>query len=123
MLWAVTKELKAYIAGLESVRLRDGIKNILAISHLGNSYLQANQPWLLIKGSSGRCPYMPNTSKDIQEIMNIPARCNVLQDNVIQLIPTGHEIAEPHPLFTKIEEATIHELKQKFGGTQKAKQH
>eukprot|EP00731_Ephydatia_muelleri_P037950 Em0608g3a len=116
LLWAVTKELKAYIAGLESVRLRDGIKNILAISHLGNSYLQANQPWLLIKGVRaqsvlGMCaniacllsvmiqPYMPNTSKDIQEIMNIPARCNVLQDNVIQLIPTGHEIAEPHPTF------------------------
>lgn len=60
---------------------------------------------------------------------------------MIQLIPAGHEIAEvcflsnpelflvisnntycivqPHPLFTKIEEATIHELKQKFGGTQK----
>lgn len=57
-------------------------------------------------------PYMPNTSKDIQEIMNvivnciafkhlllcscaqIPEKCNVLQDSVVPFIPAGHVISE-----------------------------
>ena len=33
-------------------RIRDGIKHILNISHLGNVYIQANQPWKLVKGSA-----------------------------------------------------------------------
>ena len=32
-------------------RLRDSIRNILSISRLGNQYMQANQPWVLVKGS------------------------------------------------------------------------
>jgi len=34
-----------------SFRLRDGIRNILAISTLGNQYIQSNKPWVLVKGS------------------------------------------------------------------------
>ena len=33
-------------------RIRDGIKHILNISHLGNGHIQANQPWKLVKGSA-----------------------------------------------------------------------
>ena len=33
------------------LRLRDGIKNILNISRVGNQYLQARQPWVLLKGT------------------------------------------------------------------------
>lgn len=32
-------------------RLKDGIKNILNISRVGNQYLQAKKPWVLIKGT------------------------------------------------------------------------
>lgn len=32
-------------------RLRDGIRNILSISRLGNQYIQANKPWVLVKGT------------------------------------------------------------------------
>lgn len=32
-------------------RLRDSIRNILSISRLGNQYMQANKPWVLVKGS------------------------------------------------------------------------
>ena len=30
-------------------RIRDGIRNILNISRLGNQYMQANTPWKLVK--------------------------------------------------------------------------
>jgi len=35
----------------EQKRLRDGIRNILNISRIGNQYMQAKKPWVLIKGS------------------------------------------------------------------------
>lgn len=37
------------------------------------------------------------------------------------LLPAGHKIGKPAPLFTKIEQATIDELKKKYGGVQQAK--
>lgn len=32
-------------------RIRDGLRHILNISRIGNGYIQANQPWELVKGS------------------------------------------------------------------------
>ena len=32
-------------------RLRDGLKVVLNISKLGNQFLQANKPWVLMKGN------------------------------------------------------------------------
>lgn len=37
------------------------------------------------------------------------------------LLPAGHKINKPLPLFTKIEQTTIEELKKKYGGVQQAK--
>ena len=34
-----------------SNRLRDGLRHILNISRLGNGHMQANQPWVLVKGT------------------------------------------------------------------------
>lgn len=34
------------------------------------------------------------------------------------LLPTGHKIGKPAPLFTKLEQSFIEELKKKFGGVQ-----
>lgn len=51
LLVEVGAELSEYEAQLEAVRLRDGVSRILAISRLGNQYLQANAPWVLVKGS------------------------------------------------------------------------
>ena len=31
--------------------MRDGLKIVLNISKLGNQYIQANKPWVLIKGN------------------------------------------------------------------------
>lgn len=34
------------------------------------------------------------------------------------MLPPGHKLGEPSPLFAKIEQSTIDELKQKFAGKQ-----
>lgn len=37
---------------------------------------------------------------------------------IVNLLPTGHKLGEPSPLFAKIDVAKIEELKQKFAGSQ-----
>ena len=39
------------LVGVTFFRIRDGLRHILNISHIGNGYIQANQPWELVKGS------------------------------------------------------------------------
>ena len=48
----VNREIQEYIACLENIKLRDGLRHILAISHIANGYIQAEKPWTLVKGSS-----------------------------------------------------------------------
>jgi len=33
------------------LRLRDGIRNFLNVSRVGNQYMQAKKPWSLLKGT------------------------------------------------------------------------
>ena len=32
-------------------RMREGLKDVLNMSKLGNQYIQSNKPWVLVKGS------------------------------------------------------------------------
>ena len=47
----VTRELRSYNRCLDQLKLRDGLKHILAISRIGNGHIQAEKPWKLVKGS------------------------------------------------------------------------
>ena len=41
----ITTELQKYIGYIEKLKLRDALKQLLLISSLGNSYIQAGEPW------------------------------------------------------------------------------
>ncbi|XP_076437456.1 methionine--tRNA ligase, cytoplasmic-like [Babylonia areolata] len=138
LLALVTRELRAYVDNLENGRMRDGIRNILTISRLGNQFMQASKPWVLVKGSpedkkraggvvslsaNVSCllsvllqPYMPSVSATIQTQLNAPPDVNVVTDAFICRLRPGHQIGKPSPLFQKIEAATIADLKAKFAG-------
>lgn len=90
----INQELKEYDENLEKIKLRDGIRNILNISRIGNQYMQAMKPWVLVKGTDeekirgstviGVCvnmsyllsillyPYMPQVSSTIRKQLNLP---------------------------------------------------
>lgn len=73
--------------------MRDGIRHILSISRHGNQYMQAQQPWVLLKGTDedkrqaatviGLCinisymlgillsPFMPETSRQLFQQLNV----------------------------------------------------
>lgn len=137
------RELNDYIKTLDKAKLRDGIRHILAISRHGNQYLQTSEPWVLVKGTDeekiragtvvGICcnltcllaillyPYMPDTSRIIRKQLNAPDNVMTLSSEnpeITRLLKTGHKLGKPYPLFSKIEEAKVEELKKRFAGKQ-----
>lgn len=137
------REVKGYIACLENAKLRDGLRHILSISRHGNQYLQSTQPWKLLKGSDdeknkaatviGICcniscllatllfPYMPETSSTMRSQMNASDSVLTLSaqnTEIVKLLPSGHKLGKPEPLFNKIEMAKLEELKKQFSGKQ-----
>lgn len=103
----INRELKEYTKNLEKLSIRDALKNILSVSRIGNQYLQAKQPWVLLKGSDeekqqgetviGVCtnityllsvllyPFMPQTSNSIRRQLNL----NELNDLIANLSLTS----------------------------------
>lgn len=47
----INREIKGYVLSMEKAKLRDGIRHTMSISRHGNQYLQAQQPWVMLKGS------------------------------------------------------------------------
>ncbi|XP_043674180.1 methionine--tRNA ligase, cytoplasmic [Vespula pensylvanica] len=135
------RELTSYLNALEQAKLRDGIKYVLAISKHGNQYMQSQQPWVKVKGTDddkkkagtiiGICcnltcllsallaPYMPNTSREIRGQLGLDkTRYGYIPDIIMNMLPSGHKIGKVSPLFTKIEDQLIEELRKKYAGKQ-----
>ncbi|XP_036025426.1 methionine--tRNA ligase, cytoplasmic isoform X1 [Onychomys torridus] len=137
----ISWELQHYHQLLEKVRIRDALRSILTISRHGNQYIQVNEPWKRIKGSevdrqrAGTVtgvavniaallsvmlqPYMPTVSATIQTQLQLPLpACHVLVTSFICTLPAGHRIGTVSPLFQKLENDQIENLRQRFGGGQ-----
>ncbi|XP_005098473.2 methionine--tRNA ligase, cytoplasmic [Aplysia californica] len=138
LLALISREIQGYVGNLEACRLRDGIRNILTISRLGNQYMQNNKPWVLAKGNAEEklragcvvslcanvsCllsvllqPYMPSISATIQGQLQAPSTVNVITGEFVAMLKPGHQIGKPSPLFQKIEASTMADLKARFEG-------
>lgn len=101
MIALVSAELASYTRAMEGAGLRDGLRSVLAISRLGNQYMQASEPWVLARGDEEerlRCatvislavnlcallavvlePFMPQTAREIRSQMALGT------DSVVQL--------------------------------------
>ncbi|VDL60801.1 unnamed protein product [Hymenolepis diminuta] len=135
--------LAEYIDHMESCRLREGIRSVLSISRLGNGYLQAQKPWVLYKSpdtieragvvSGVSCniaallgillrPFMPVFSDEIFSQCQLPPERQTLAPiianggNLPCLLPEGHVIGQPKPLFKKIETADVQRLQKMYDG-------
>ncbi|XP_012281975.1 methionine--tRNA ligase, cytoplasmic [Orussus abietinus] len=137
------RELTLYIIALEQAKLRDGIKHMLAISKHGNQYMQSQEPWAKIKGTDddkkkagtvvGICcnlacllsallaPYMPNTARKLRSQLGLSSEdYGFIPESIATMLPAGHLIGKPSPLFSKIEDQKIEELRRKYGENQEA---
>lgn len=142
LLARINRELGKFISLLENVKLRDAIKPIFNMSRLGNQLMQSAQPWVLVKSQKeedklragtviGLCanvicqlsimllPYMPSVSAELQQQLNVaPEDVNCLVPTFVCRLPAGHKIGKPRPLFEKIEQSKIDELRTRFAGSQ-----
>lgn len=139
LLAMINREYSAYIASMEKARYRDAVKYILNISRHGNQYLQTQQPWVLYKKGAEEqvqaatiiglscnisCllailvyPFMPTIARNLFDQLNVTNySIDSSQPFMKILLKPGHKMGKPSPLFVKIEQQKIDELKMKYNG-------
>ncbi|ABN64376.1 methionyl tRNA synthetase [Scheffersomyces stipitis CBS 6054] len=135
----VNQLLKSYVDTMEAVSLRKGLELAMAISSRGNQFLQdnkldnslyANLPDksdavvgvalnLVYLVSAIIFPFMPETTKQINEILNAPALS--ITDKFELVLEAGHNIGKAQYLFKRIDEKKIAEWRSLYGGQQEKK--
>lgn len=132
--------LAEYVADMEAVHLRSGLKKFMEISAKGNLILAgrldnanlANSPerthaiiglalnlaYLLASLSS---PFMPATATSITEQLNAPL-LSIPDKWSPGALPSGHKLGKATYLFTRISEEKEAEWRGKYGGTQASRQ-
>jgi len=133
-----------FIDCLEEIKIKDGLRVAMATSSLCNTYMQECEPWKLAKANPKRCkqvsnitaqamhllaamfePFMPSFSAKIYEQMNVKrtATHEVLYEHLkdhperlATLVPAGHQIGEPQPIFREISDEEMNKWKAQFGG-------
>lgn len=128
--------LASYIENMEAVNLRKGLEIAMQISSRGNSFLQdnkldnslyANTPDvsdavvgvglnLIYLVSAVISPFMPETTNQINEILNAPPLS--ITDKFSQVLKSGHNIGKAQYLFKRIDEKKVEEWRNLYGGKQ-----
>jgi methionyl-tRNA synthetase len=130
--------LTQYIDSMESLKLRQALSIVMAISARGNQYLQENKiDYSLLLASPRRCaqivlvslnlvyllsvlvyPSMPSTSELILKQLNAPKR-RLSRTFGIDLLP-GHPIGDAIYLFRKIDPDRAAFWRKQYGGSKPA---
>ncbi|KAI6693990.1 hypothetical protein NL676_021700 [Syzygium grande] len=143
----VGKSVEQYVEAMEKVKLKQGLKTAMSISSEGNAYLQASQFWKLYKEDQLSCsivmktsvglvhllacllePFMPSFSIEVFKQLNLPPETSVsLRDEngeierakrPWEIIPAGHKIGAPEPLFKELKDEEVEFYRKKFAGSQ-----
>lgn len=135
-----------YIDEMEKVSIKKGLKIAMTVSNLGNQYLQDSVFWKLYKEDEAKCaivvktatglvlllaillePYMPSFSYKVLEQLNLPLSALSLCEEagdlkkiqaLYDLVPSGHKIGRPEPLFLELKDSEVEEYRKKFAGSQ-----
>ncbi|PQQ21617.1 putative methionine--tRNA ligase isoform X1 [Prunus yedoensis var. nudiflora] len=143
----VGKYVEQYIESMEKVKLKQGLKTAMSISSEGNAYLQESQFWKLYKEDQPRCavvmrtsvglvhllacllePFMPSFSLEVFKQLDLPPEAHIsLYDDKgdiararqpWEIVPIGHKIGKPEPLFKELKDEEVESLRKKFAGSQ-----
>ncbi|KAK3157483.1 hypothetical protein QOZ80_2AG0123110 [Eleusine coracana subsp. coracana] len=143
----VGDSVEKYIEAMDKVKLKQGLKYAMTISRDGNHYLQNTKFWKLYKQDPASCaivmktsvgvvhllacllePFMPSFSKEVLQQLNLcPVEHLSFSDEKgdrdkarrpWDLIPSGHKIGRPAPLFKGLENDAVQNFREKFAGKQ-----
>ncbi|OIS99442.1 PREDICTED: probable methionine--tRNA ligase [Nicotiana attenuata] len=139
--------VEQYIEAMEKVKLKQGLKVAMSVSGEGNGYLQESQFWKLYKEDRRSCsivmrtacglvyllacllePFMPSFSREVLKQLNLPPETQLsLADEKgdvanskrpWNIIPAGHKIGTPAPLFKELKDEEVEFYREKFAGSQ-----
>ncbi|KAK9725798.1 hypothetical protein RND81_05G169900 [Saponaria officinalis] len=142
----IDKYVNQYVEAMEKVKLKQGLKIAMAISGEGNAYLQESQFWKLYKEDQAVCgivmrtaaglvyvlacllePFMPSFSIEVLKQLNMPQLQVSLSDEnddiqkikkPWEILPAGHKIGKPEPLFKELKDEEMEFYREKFAGSQ-----
>ncbi len=137
-------EQQAFVAGcradldeitesLEAVRLRDGLRQVLALGNRANKFVQDSQPWVQIKDDPRLAqttasllvyavraiavvlePYMPLTAERIRAMLQLGPQ--TWADAYAFEGLNGHRIAQPEILYRNLDPKDAEKWRKKFSG-------
>lgn len=117
------KQVKALASAIEQFRFRQALMAMMDIARLGNKYLADEAPWAPTQSPGRREtqlytalqlsavlavvsePFLPFTAQKMRDLLNLEAHS--WEDCKQDLLPSGHPLKQPAPLFAKIEDKTI----------------
>ncbi|XP_059632142.1 probable methionine--tRNA ligase [Cornus florida] len=139
--------VEQYVEVMEKVKLKQGLKIAMSISGEGNAYLQESKFWKLYNEDQSSCkivmktatglvyllacllePFMPSFSLEVLKQLNLPPETQVsLSDEKgdigracrpWEILPAGHKIGTPEPLFKELKDEEVEFFREKFAGSQ-----
>ncbi|KAL5345917.1 methionine--tRNA ligase mes1 [Pseudogymnoascus australis] len=133
---SVNTHLGEYVADMEAVRIRAGLKKFMEISALGNNLLAGRLDNANLTGSPERTrtiiglalnlayllasissPFMPSTGASIVKQLQVPL-LSITDKWEPEALKSGHKLGKAEYLFTRIDEKKEEEWRIKYGGTQ-----
>ncbi|WPT16859.1 Methionine--tRNA ligase, cytoplasmic [Picochlorum sp. SENEW3] len=140
----ISEYVASYIQALESKKMKSALQSAMMISKSGNLFFQETEIWKVVKenrdtaaayistcfGTSAVLasllePFMPSLTAKILDQMNLDS-CPSLTDDLIEncksvgdIVAEGHKLVkEPVPIFKKITEEEVSELRARYAGSQ-----
>jgi len=129
------KSFAGITAALESVKIRESLRLILAVGNLGNKFFQDMAPWDKIKNAPDHAhatvavltyllrsiaiavkPYMPETAGKMFQMLNLPEQSWDMLGTFSGL--DGHRIGNPEILYQKLDKKLAEKFRKKFSGEQ-----
>ena len=123
---------------LDIFKFREAQKEAMNLARIGNKYITECEPWKVWKTDPKRVetilnislqlvanlsiafePFLPFSSKELRKLINLDT-FEWKELGSTQLLQPGHQLAEPHLLFEKIEDDVIDQQLQKLADTKKA---
>jgi methionyl-tRNA synthetase len=135
----LSERLKALTAHYEAMEYRKAAAETRAIWAAGNEYLTKAEPWVKYKSDVDAAavgvrtglnlaalfaiiaqPIIPDTAGKVLGALGVPDDRRSWPDwqdkTLLDALPQGHAITPPEVLFAKIEDASVEEWKERFGG-------
>lgn len=127
------REAPAKVGGLiEKYKIKDSVLAAMNIARAGNKYFNDSEPWVTVKNDKDKCgttlnislqtiftlaeifsPVIPFTTEKILKMLN--AEKKNWNDLGVDNLTEGHKLNKAEILFTKIEDETIEQQRNKLG--------